>query len=201
MKTSASPYRYKRVEELVNKDNKLSVSDVVNILRNQTGLNDEDIGLGNEKAINQLVAHHGIVFQPEKKLVWVSTSPWQLGKFICYDLNKVFDAKMTSSVEIYDNDKTIAADRFLLTKTYTDYTKFSRYRFPFEPRNDMQPDSLVKWNPNSYHAYMLAGDFYFDRKAYDKAKFFYQKGLTKEIATEQERAHMEKNLKTALEKK
>lgn len=194
MKTSASPYRQKRVEELMNKEDKISVNDVVKFLRNQMGLNNSDIGLGNEKAVNQLVAHHGIVFQPEKKLVWVSTSPWQLGKFVCYDLNKIFDEKLPSNTEKYDNTRTIAADSFLLTKSYKDYVRFARYRFPFEPRDDMQPDSLVKWNPNSYHAYMLAGDFYFDRNEYARAKIFYQQGLTKEIATVQERAHMEENL-------
>ena len=30
-----------------------------------------------EKAINQLIAHHSIVFEPKKRLVWVSTAPWR----------------------------------------------------------------------------------------------------------------------------
>lgn len=200
IKTSASPYRYKRVEELLSKDKKIDVTDVVNILRNQLGQNDKDIGLGNEKAINQLVAHHGIVFQPQNKLVWISTSPWQLGKFVCYDLNKVFEKKQLMNAEIIDSLKTIDADNFLMTKNYRDYLKFARYRFPFEPRHDMQPDSLVKWNPNSYHAYMLAGDYALDHQDYLKGKYYYEVGLTKEIATMQERDHMEKNLKLCKEK-
>lgn len=200
IKTSASPYRYKKVEELLNKTNKVSPADVVRILRDQTGLNESDIGLGNEKSINQLVAHHGIVFEPEKQLVWVSTAPWQLGKFVCYDLNKIFNKKLTRSEELYDSTRTIPADSFLLTKSYREYVKFARYRFPFEPRKDMHPDSLVKWNPNSYDSYMLAGDYYFDKKEYERATLFYKQGLTKEVATEGERAHMQKNLKTAEEK-
>lgn len=200
MKTSASPYRYSRVEELLSKDDKISVSDVIKILRNQLGQRDADIGLGNEKAINQLIAHHGIVFQPQKKLVWVSTAPWQLGKFVCYDLNRVFVEKLKLNEEVIDSTRTIAADSFLLTKMYRNYLKFARYRFPFEPRNDMQPDSLVKWNPNSYHAYMLAGDYYLDHKNYSSASEYYKTGLTKAIATVQEREHMEKNLKRCNEK-
>jgi hypothetical protein len=58
----------------------------------------------------------------------------------------------------------------------------------------MEPDSLVRWNPESYLSYMLAGDFYFDRKEFQKAKPLYEKGLTKEVATFQEREHMEKRL-------
>ena len=58
-----------------------------------TALENTDIGLGNEKAINQLIAHHSIIFEPQKKRVWVSTGPWQLGEFVCYDLDKVFSLK------------------------------------------------------------------------------------------------------------
>jgi isopenicillin-N N-acyltransferase like protein len=200
IKTSASPYRYERVGELLGREEKISVSDVVGILRNQLGKRDSNIGLGNEKSVNQLVAHHGIVFQPAKKLVWVSTAPWQLGKFVCYDLNKIFGSRLTENREIQDTTKTIPADTFLLKKQYRDYVKFARYRFPFEPRTDMQPDSLVKWNPDSYHAYMLAGDAYFDKDDYATAAQYYEIGLTKEIATIQEREHMEKNLQRCKEK-
>lgn len=200
IKTSASPYRYARVEELLATKEKVAVNDVVSILRNQLGKGNKNIGLGNEKSVNQLVAHHGIVFQPAKKLVWVSTAPWQLGKFVCYNLADVFDEKMTQNKEVYDSSKTIAADTFLLNKHYRDYVKFARYRFPFEPRTDMAPDSLVRWNPDSYHAYMLAGDYYLDKKEYSTAATYYKTGLTKEVATVQEREHMEKNLKRCNEK-
>jgi hypothetical protein len=57
------------------------------------------------------------------------------------------------------------------------------------------PDSLVAWNPRSYHAFMLAGDHYFERKDYARAKVMYEKGLATEVATMQERQHMEENLK------
>lgn len=194
VQTSASPYRFKRLGELLARNQKNSVSKTAGILRDQRGLKDKDIGLGNEKAINQLVAHHGVIFQPEKKLMWVSTAPWQLGKFVCYDLEKAFAYEALENREIYEPDLAIPADSFLLTPQYKDYVKFSKYRFPFNPQSDLQPDSLIKWNPNSYHAYMLAADYYFDRKMWSEAIPFYEQALTKEIATMQERHHMEKNL-------
>ncbi|SKC51470.1 C45 family autoproteolytic acyltransferase/hydolase [Ohtaekwangia koreensis] len=199
IRTSASPYRFQRVEELLQENGKNSVLKTASILRNQKGLGGKDIGLGNEKLINQLVAHHGIIFQPEKRLVWISTAPWQLGKFVCYDLNKVFARKMERDEEIYEATLTIPADTFLTTSAYKDYRKFHPYRFPFNPRTDIQPDSLVVWNPNSYHAYMLAGDYYLDHEQYSAAAQKYREGLTKEVATLQEREHMEKNLKKAEE--
>ncbi|HEX6224446.1 MAG TPA: C45 family peptidase [Chryseolinea sp.] len=198
-RTSASPYRFKRLAELLARNGKNSVEKTAVVLRDQRGVKDADIGLGNEKAINQLVAHHAVIFQPEKKRMWVSTSPWQLGKFVCYDLEKVFSYEAFENREVYEADLTIPADSFLLTSAYRDYVKFSPYRFPFNPKNDLQPDSLIKWNPNSYHAYMLAADYYFNREMFAKAAPLYEAGLTKEVATMQERYHMEKNLEKSKE--
>lgn len=194
MRTSASPYRYERVEELLARNGPNSVGATVSLLRDQRGLNDKNIGLGNEKLVNQLVAHHGIVFQPEKGLVWVSTAPWQLGKFVCYDINKVFATDLQRNEEIYERGKTVEADSFLLKPEYREYLKFGKFRFPFNPRGDVNPDSIVKWNPDSYHAYMLAGDRCFEDGDYAKAAAMYEAGLSKEVATVQEREHMESNL-------
>lgn len=199
IKSSASLYRHQRVKELLDENGKNSVLKTARILRNQLGLNDASIGLGNEKAINQLIAHHGIIFQPEKGLVWIAAAPWQLGKFVCYDLNKIFSLDLRENTEIYEEDLVIQPDPFLSTSAYRDATKFNRYRFPFQSREDMNPDSLVAWNPESYLAYMLAGDYYLGKREFTKAKELYEQGLTKEIATTQEREHMKENLDRCIE--
>jgi len=193
-RTSASVYRYHRVEELIAVNGKLSVTKTAAILRDQKGLNNTDIGLGNEKAICQLVAHHGIIFQPERKRVWISCAPWQLGKMVCYDLEEVFTQQMTADHEIYSSSLTIPADSFIQTTPYSDYLKYSPYRFPFQKHKDVDPDSLVSWNPNSYQSHLISGDIYFQRKNYSKAAGEYNLGLTKEVATEQEREYMKKKL-------
>ena len=131
--------------------------------------------------------------------MWISTAPWQLGKFVCYDLDKVFEYDAKENKEIYESDLTIPADSFLMTSQYNQYLKFHPYRFPFNPRTDLQPDSIIKWNPNSYHSYMLAGDYYFDKKKWDQAIPMYEQGLTKEVATEQERYHIQRNLEKSKE--
>lgn len=200
MRTSASVYRHDRVRDLLDQNVTNSVQKTAAILRDQRGKNGENIGLGNEKVINQLVAHHAVIFQPEKGLAWISTSPWQLGKFVCYDLKKVFADPMNVNHELREADKTIAPDSFLLTPEYNDYLKFSKYRFPFQPRTDLEPDSVVKWNPLSYHAYMLAGDKLKNEGQYQKAADFYRQGLRLQIATQQEREHMERNLEACQSK-
>jgi predicted choloylglycine hydrolase len=195
MKTSASPYRWQRVDALLKSNDKISVTKAIGILRDQKGLDEKNIGMGNEKSINQLIAHHAVIFQPEKLRVWVSTPPWQLGRFVCYDLNKIFSLKATPVREIYEPALTVRADSFLLTKAFRDFIKFEPHRFPFLPQEGLQPDSLVTWNPESYLSYMLAGDAHFYKKDFAAAKSFYVNGLTREIATTQEREHMEKRLR------
>jgi isopenicillin-N N-acyltransferase like protein len=195
IKTSASVYRYDRVKELMA-NKKLNVNRTISILRDQKGLRDCNIGFGNEKAVNQLVAHHAIVFQPEKRIVWVSTSPYQLGKFVAYNLNKIFSGVKKDNSEVYDSLLTIPEDHFMFTKNFTDYTKYFKYRFPFQPRTGIQPDSLVKWNPVLYHSYVLAGNEEYDRGAYARAARFFSEALKKEIPTTQEKEYILKRLKS-----
>jgi hypothetical protein len=106
----------------------------------------------------------------------------------------VFSYKPTHNEEIYEKGLEIPADSFLLERAFSDYVKFSKFRFPFNPKNDLMPDSIVKWNPNSYHAYMLGADYCKENKEWEKAVKLYEVGLTKVVATEQERQYMEKNL-------
>ncbi len=62
IKESASEYRYQRLNELLGADQSNTVQKTVDILRDRYGLHGADIGVGNEKAVNQFIAHHSIVF-------------------------------------------------------------------------------------------------------------------------------------------
>ncbi len=191
MKESASPYRFNRMMELLNANGKNTVQKTVNILRDRQGLHNENIGLGNEKAINQLIAHHSIVFEPGKLLVWVSTSPWQLGKFVAYDLNKVFSmGGLKKDGEICEANLTIAADAFLLTKQFRDFESFRNYKQRLTEGEAVNLDSLVASNPDFYRSYELAGDYLFRTRKYQKALNYYQLALTKVIATKKEEEHI-----------
>jgi isopenicillin-N N-acyltransferase-like protein len=98
-------------------------------LRDQRGLRDADIGMGNEKAVNQLIAHHSIVFQPQKLLVSVSTSPWQLGQYVTYDLRRVFALQgLQADREIRDSLLTITADTSLNTADYQNFVQFRQIK-------------------------------------------------------------------------
>ena len=65
------------------------------------GVGEAELGLANEMAINQFIAQHSVIFQPEKKRMWVSTAPWQCGKYVAYDLNRIFSDSIDFNHEIY----------------------------------------------------------------------------------------------------
>ena len=201
MKESASAYRYKRLQELLQEKEKNTVQNTVSILRDRKGLHDANIGMGNEKALNQLIAHHSIIFEPEKLLVWVSTSPWQLGEFVAYDLNKIFAMNgLQENHEIYDSTLTIAPDTFLLTQQFKNFEKYREYKHRIAEGEDVNTDSLVASNPQFYHAYVLAGDYCFKHEQFIGAIKYYEQALTKEVATKQEEAYIRQQI-TDIEKK
>ena len=193
---SASPYRYERLMELLDSNGKNTVRKTIDILRDRRGLHNADIGMGNEKAINQLIAHHSIVFEPKKLLVWVSTSPWQLGEYVAYDLNKIFALKgMQQDQEVAEASLTIPADSFLLSPAYRNFTDFRKFKQRLADGEKVDPDSLVASNPEFYHAYVLAGDYSYKQKQFSKALHYYQLALTKVIATKKEEDHIRDRIK------
>jgi hypothetical protein len=195
MEESASFYRYQRLAELLDANGKNDVQKTVQILRDRKGLHDTDIGMGNEKSINQLIAHHSIVFEPKKLLVWVSTSPWQLGTYVTYDLHKVFSlGGMRMDQEICDSSLNIAPDSFLLTKSFRDFESFRKYRKKLSDGQDIDPDSLVATNPHYYLGYELGGDYLYRKGEFQKAQHFYEESLNMVIATKKEEEYIRERI-------
>ncbi|WP_341227038.1 C45 family peptidase [uncultured Arcticibacterium sp.] len=188
LEQSSSAYRFELMTELVNEGPKLTVPDAVSILRNQTGLKGENLGMGNEMAINQLIAHHSVVFKPEKLQVWVSTNPYQLGAFVCYDLNKVFALADTlrSKVELYEKPLNIAADPFLKSEEYQDFKIFKKLKAKVQSGTDISEEEiklLEASNPEYFDTYILIADYLNSRGEGKRALTYYNKALIKEIAT------------------
>lgn len=195
MAKSASEYRYQRLQELMKENGKNTVQKTAAILRDRKGLHNTDIGLGNEKAMNQLIAHHAIIFEPKKLLVWVSTSPWQLGEFVAYDLHKIFSLHgLSDNHELYDSALTIPPDSFLLTKQFQQFEQYRNYVHKMADGDNINPDSLIANNPQFYHAYVLAGDYCYKHGQLNKAEHYYAQALTKEIATVNEEEYIKKQI-------
>ena len=201
LKENASPYRYKRLSQLMQQSGQNTVAKTIAILRDHSGLNNQNIGLGNERAMNQFIAHHTIVFEPQKLKVWISTSSWALGEFVCYDLNKIFSLKgLTKDEEIYDSALTIPADSFLQTREFKNFERYRNYTQLLSDGKDINVDSMIAANPEYYHAYVLAGDYYYKKQQWQKALAYYKNALTKVIATKPEEDHIKKQIEACQKK-
>lgn len=198
---SDSQYRYDRMLELLQKQKPLNHSKVAEVLRDKKGLNNKSIGLGNPKAINQMIAHHGVIFKPSESYMWVSTAPYQMGDFVAYDVNEV----ISHNGRMFHTDSlNIAADTFLLTE---DFKAFKAYKNLKEElvksllfRKDItwsadKIERFIALNPESYEVYNNLGWYYETKGNIPEAKAMYAKALTKEIASLRERNAIEADLK------
>ncbi len=200
---SHSEYRYEKLQELLQENRKLNPEKMAAILRDQSGLKGEKIGYGNEKAINQLLAHHAVIFSPQKKLVWVSANPYQLGEFVCYDLNEVFSGRKPGTGTLAKSTLNIPKDPFLDSREFKNYEEYkianSEISDAVNDKTKALSDGFIlhyqSLNPDFWLVYYQAGRYYFSRKEYSKAKPGFEKALSKEITTVPDRENVEKYLK------
>ena len=80
MNSSESVRRYKRTLELIDNSDEGDYKNFAKILRDQQGNGGTNIGMGNPLAVNQLLAHHSVIFDNVKQIIWVSDYPFQLNK-------------------------------------------------------------------------------------------------------------------------
>lgn len=193
---SASVYRYRRLQELMQQNYPLTHVKMAAILRDRRGLHNADIGNGNEKAVNQLIAHHSIMFQPDSLRAWVSTEPWQLGTYVCYDMRKIFALNgLHEDKEIADTALNIPADSFIYTNEYAQFLLFRKNKMALLQKRAVDTAEVVHNNPNFYDAYRIAGDYCKQNKWYAAAIGYYQKALRHEIATVNEKEAIEHKLR------
>lgn len=190
IKESHSQYRYDRMKELLDEEYVITPKKAVSILRNKKGLQDKNIGLGNEKSINQLIAHHGVIFQPYKKMVWVSSNPYQLGAFVAYQLDSVFKNLQNRTSTFSILDKLIEKDPFVNTLAFKDYENYkiitANVHHAIKNKQKLSYNELNKFkklNPNSWEVYYLVGEYLYQQKYYSAALIEFNKALTKEIST------------------
>ena len=200
IKESHSEYRYQRMEELLNQQPKITPQIAVDILRNREGIENKDIGYGNEKALNQLLAHHSVVFKPEQRLVWISSNPYQLGEFVAYNLKEVFknpNRQPLSNVEL-----NIEKDPFQFSKSYKNYETYRKLRAQvlLSIKEGKNIDSsiisdLQNTNPEYWEAYYLVGKYYYIKGYFTAALNAFKKAKTKEITTIPDQQQVDRYIK------
>ena len=209
IKESHTSYRFERMGELLSNQKNLTPDKAVDILRNQKGRADADIGMGNEKAINQLLAHHGIVFKPEERKVWISSNPYQLGAFLSYDLEEVFDKFSRGGVteSVADPNHLISEDKFVKSEEYRKYQEFRVLRIlvenaiaSVEEVSKEKIERLIQLNPKFWKSYALAGEYFYQHKNYKKAVISFKQALQREVTTVPDERWLQKMIRKSYQK-
>lgn len=203
IKESHSHYRLQKLEECFLPDKEYNENDVLKVLRDVSGLQNTDIGLGNEKTLNQLLAHHSVIFKPAELKMWVSNNPYQLGAFDAYDLNTVFKSKELKPIKNLELPK----DDFINSKDFKRYKKFKELHKAIEKainsKQNISNDVLIafeKSNPEFWLVYNQLGDYFYSKKQWQHAADKYKAALQKEISSENNRKNIEQKLKRTLKK-
>jgi hypothetical protein len=200
---SSSDYRRKHLLQLIDQTPKITVADAAAILRNRQGLDGKDIGLGNEKSLNQLIAHHSVIFKPAKLQVWISTNPFQLGQYVCYDLNKIFAEApgLKEKKELYEKALNIPEDPFVHSREFARFKAWKLMKEAFHIAHKKHVDyiadekavtAFISSNPEYWETYFILGNYYKDRNDKRSAAWYYRTALEKEITTLQDKEAVEK---------
>lgn len=202
---SDSMARYERMMQLVDSTAKLDPTNAVRILRDRKGPGGSDVGLGDPSTINQLLAHHAVVMQPEQRRIWVSNAPYQEGAFVCYDLRHVFERCIKGSVvgALKDTAYTIAEDPFIHSDEFAAHDRWLRVRMAITERlltgNSFTLDTaeerqFIADNPNSWLTYAALGDLRAAEEDHVSATSLYKKTLTFPISSLQEEMKIKRKL-------
>ena len=188
IKQSDSKFRYSRVDELLKKQATFNPTSIAALLRDQLGEHNDTLGLGNPRAINQLIAHHSVIFVPNQRLFYISSSHFQLGSYLAYDLNKTFKLKKAII------ETTIPASSFIQTKAYSSFLHFKKVKqqisgyLLFDKSfhlSEKQVTSFITSNSESYVTYEMLGKYYMKQTKYSKAIHYFKQSLTKRVASKQ----------------
>ena len=201
---SHSLYRYQRMTELLDETPKVDYLEMAEILRDKEGLNDIELGYGNEKALNQLLGHHAVIFKPSKGQIWISSHPYQLGAFTAYDLNEIFDDNRTTQyIPQYIDSLTVPEDEFQYSQAFADYEAYRKLdriidKAMADEEEAFDLNLLPKYralNPELWIVHYKAGQIYYNAEMYEEAKSAFELALQKEITTLPDAKYIEKMLR------
>lgn len=201
----ASLYRWERTRELALAADSVSPAELAALLRDRGGKAGADIGMGNEKSVNQLIAHHAVIFRPGELKMWVSASPYQLGGFTCYDLGRIFSTTPDIGDVITIKEEYIPADPFLYSGQYHDFLRYRKlteaYRLVLESGEGEIPEAddiedYLSLNPLYYHCSFMAAELYRASGNFHRAEELYRQSLEMEIPRLVDREQVEKALES-----
>jgi isopenicillin-N N-acyltransferase-like protein len=82
--------RRARLDELLSRlEPGATVEQAIDVLRDKRGAGDVELPVGDRRAIDALIATHGVVMDTTAKVMWVSEGPHLLGRFVRFDVARL----------------------------------------------------------------------------------------------------------------
>jgi isopenicillin-N N-acyltransferase like protein len=114
--TSSTLERRRRGEELLGQlRGPVTAREAVTLLRERRGPEGVRFELGDRRAIDALIAAHGVVMNTTRRVLWVSEGPRLLGRFVSFDLGRLLGPDRPVDPEPVE---ALAADPLLGTEEY-----------------------------------------------------------------------------------
>jgi isopenicillin-N N-acyltransferase like protein len=87
--TTTMPRRARADELVARVTTPVDPAQALAILRDRKARGDAPLPLGDRRAIDALIATHGVIFDTHQKILWVSEPPHLLGRFVAFDLARL----------------------------------------------------------------------------------------------------------------
>lgn len=201
---TASGYRYQKVKRLIKAQEIFNYKDVAKVLLDTVGFAGKNIGLGNPMAINQFTAQQSVIFSPRQRIFWVSVYPYHSGKYVAYDLNKIFHLRgaIRPETKTTIDSLTFEAGNLTLKHAGKRYARFEELLQQSYARKIGQHgiDSMLHLNNKYYEAHEQAGDFNYNLRNYNLALKEYKKAFSCAIPSEQDKKRLLKKVANCLKK-
>ncbi|MEM7154937.1 MAG: C45 family autoproteolytic acyltransferase/hydrolase [Myxococcota bacterium] len=114
---TSSGYRYDRLEELLTTGEPIDANRAVAVLRDRRGKGEQELGLGNRNALENMATTHSVVVDATAMVMWVAEGPSTLGRFQAIDLSRTLGRNDGPSAPLDD----LPADPLLYSEEYRDY--------------------------------------------------------------------------------
>ncbi|MGV3612960.1 MAG: C45 family autoproteolytic acyltransferase/hydrolase [Fluviicola sp.] len=185
---SDSKYRFDRMKQLLAGNHPLNPIHAAAILRDQSAQDNDTLGMGNPRALNQLQAHHSVVMQPESRLYFVSSSDYQLGTFLGYDVTKTFQTKQIQLVDSIPQDAFVTSDAYRKFKAFKTVKQQITAYLMFDKTLNLSEKEVAQFianNSESYVTYEQLGKYFQKKKNFKRAISYYETALKKRVASPQ----------------
>jgi len=105
-KTSTLPRRARADRLLADLPKNVAITPLAaaQLLRDRKAADGSMLPLGDRRAINALIATHGVIFQTGPRILWVSEAPHLLGHFRAFDLRRLLAAAYDPAADVTEGD-------------------------------------------------------------------------------------------------